>query len=367
MTRGFSHYLDVLRFGAAFVVLVSHFAYPRFTDGRHIWVRDLNLGSDAVVLFFVLSGLVIAFVAQTKDHTARAFAFNRLTRLLSVAAPALVLGYALDRTGAALFPAFYDSIYYNALPLSEQLVRGLSFTNEWGGLATRLGSNGPYWSLSYEVAYYALFAIAWYLTGPMRAALLLVGIWLVGLNILLLLPAWLAGVWVWRCLDAGWLPRRQAIPFLVVGLPVSYAVALMLGVPGALRTVTAMALPADVLLSLRFSDEFLWNNLLALGVALHLLGVAALTRHRVAPAQGRLLPWLAGGSFSLYLFHYPLLQFLGPALPSTSAPLLDDAVLLGVVFTICYAFAGVFERSLKEQRLWLRARLVPEPEPRKSV
>ena len=356
MNRGFSNYLDVLRFGAAFVVLVSHFAYPRFTEGRHIWVRELNLGSDAVVLFFVLSGLVIAFVAQTKDHAFRSFAFNRATRILSVAVPALILGYALDRTGAALFPAFYDSVFYSPLPLAEQLARGLSFTSEWGGMETRLGSNGPYWSLSYEVAYYALFAIAWYLTGALRAVLLALGVWLVGLNIMLLMPAWLMGVWVWRCLDRGLLPRQRLIPYLVFGLPLAYVGAQVMGVPEGLRMLTAMVLPLEVLSTLRFSDEFLWNNLLVVGVALRLLGVAALTRRRAAGPRGRLIPWLAGGSFSLYLFHYPLLQFLGPALPDTGTPLLDDALLLGLVTLTCYAFAGVFERTLKDQRTWLQSR-----------
>lgn len=353
MNKGFSNYLDVLRFGAAFIVLISHFAYPRFTDGRHLWVRELNLGSDAVVLFFVLSGLVIAFVAQTKDQGLRQFAFNRATRLLSVALPALVLGFVLDRMGSALFPDFYNSPFYNPLPLAEQLARGLSFTSEWGGIQTRLGSNGPFWSLSYEVAYYALFAIAWYQTGAVRAVLLALGVWLVGLNILLLMPAWLMGVWVWRCLDQGLMPQPRLIPYLVFGLPLAYAAALITGVPDALRALTAVGLHQNALNSLRFSDEFLWNNLLAIGVALHLLGVAALTRQKGASPAGRVIPWLAGGSFSLYLFHYPLLQFLGPALPTTGMPLLDDAILLGLVTLTCFAFAGLFERSLGDQRKWL--------------
>ena len=33
MTQGFSFYLNLLRFAAAFVVLLSHFAYERFTRG----------------------------------------------------------------------------------------------------------------------------------------------------------------------------------------------------------------------------------------------------------------------------------------------------------------------------------------------
>ena len=160
MTQGFSIYLNLLRFFAAFLVLFSHFAYPRFTGGRWIWVRDLNLGSDAVIVFFVLSGFVIALVADQKKTGFEGFAFDRLTRLMSVALPALVLGFVLDRTGAQISAQTYDNWFYNPLSFTEQMIRGLTFSNEWSGLATRLGTNGPYWSLSYEAAFYALFAVA---------------------------------------------------------------------------------------------------------------------------------------------------------------------------------------------------------------
>ena len=40
MNRGFSVWLDVLRAGAMLLVVFSHFAYPRFTDGTYQWMRD---------------------------------------------------------------------------------------------------------------------------------------------------------------------------------------------------------------------------------------------------------------------------------------------------------------------------------------
>ena len=52
MNRGFSLYLDAIRFLAATLVLFSHVAYPRYSNGDLMWMRDLNLGSDAVILFF---------------------------------------------------------------------------------------------------------------------------------------------------------------------------------------------------------------------------------------------------------------------------------------------------------------------------
>ena len=358
MTRGFSLYLDALRFGAAFVVLLSHFGYPRFTEGRWLWVRELNLGSDAVVLFFVLSGLVIAFSAQTKDATLGHFAFNRLTRILSVALPALVLGFVLDRIGAAQFPAIYAGPFYEAMPLGEQLLRGLTFSNEWAGLEARLGSNGPYWSLSYEVAYYILFAIAFYCKGVMRLGLLAIGALLAGVNILLLMPSWLLGVWVWNRMQNRALPAGVVAWLMICLPPACYVAALALGIPEVLRAITAELLAPMPPHTLRFSDEFFWNGFVGLGFALHLLGCAAVMPDTAEDAQARMIRWLAGGSLSLYLMHYPLLQFLGPGLPKSGLAVIDDMLLLGITLLACLAFAQVFERTLRPQRAALQAILL---------
>ena len=223
MTRGFSTYLDLLRFGAAVVVLLSHFGYERISDGRWLWVRDLNLGSDAVIIFFVLSGYVIAHVAARPSSTMGRFAFDRVTRLVSVALPALLLGFALDRFGASIAPESYAGWFYNPLALSELLARGLSFTNEWGGMETRLGTNGPFWSLSYEAAYYALFAIAFFMTGARRMLLLILSCFLIGVNILILLPVWLMGVGLQRIMSGQFSVSRPLALFLAIAPIIAYA------------------------------------------------------------------------------------------------------------------------------------------------
>jgi peptidoglycan/LPS O-acetylase OafA/YrhL len=169
----FSLYLDGLRLLAAVTVLLSHFAYERFTGGRWLVIRDYNLGSDAVVLFFVLSGLVIAFAAGTKDRAGGAFLFARATRLYSVALPAVLATLLMDRLGAALDPAAYDGWWHNPAPVAEQLWYGLTYSGEWLSKGFRLGSNGPWWSLSYEVAYYLIFAAAMFLAGALRIVAIL--------------------------------------------------------------------------------------------------------------------------------------------------------------------------------------------------
>ncbi|RKF15115.1 acyltransferase [Roseovarius spongiae] len=361
MSRGFSTYLDLLRFGAALVVLLSHFGYARYSGGRWLWVRELNLGSDAVVVFFVLSGLVIALVADRKRTGGRGFAFDRLTRLWSVALPALAIGFALDRIGAAVAPAAYAGWFYAPLPFWEQMLRGLSFSNEWGGLAARLGTNGPFWSLSYEAAFYTLFAVAFYLRGARRLALLALGIWIAGLNVLLLMPAWLMGVALHHCVRRGALPSGAAALALALLPVLGYAGALAVGAPDALRALSA---PLDKAVNLRFSDEPLWNALLGVLVTAHLAGMAGLLREQSLARLAPRAAWLAGGSFSLYLMHYPALQFVSATMPRTGVALLDDAVLLVTVLAFCALFAALFERPLPQLRAALRrvtARLRRDP------
>ncbi|MCC1491360.1 acyltransferase [Cognatishimia sp. F0-27] len=356
MNRGFSLYLDALRFGAALVVLLSHWAYPRFTEGRWIWIRELNLGSDAVVIFFVLSGLVVAFAAQTKDKTASRFAFQRLTRLWSVAIPALVLTLILDRYGAAAYPAYYDGWWYHPLGLAETFWYGLSFTSQWGTDMVRLGTNGPWWSLSYEAAFYLLFALWLWTSGPRRLGLMALAVLAIGPKVLLLMPAWLMGVWLWHRIEAGRLPNPTNAAALALGMPVFYALALANGLPQGLTDLSAGLLGLPHTYGFGFSDEFVWNALLGAMVTGQIWGMAGLMAHH-ARMRSDAIRWLAGGSFSLYLVHYPVLQILRPVLASNTDGLLGDALLLACTLLVCYAFAALFERPLPALRKALRARL----------
>lgn len=350
MKPALSLYLDGLRFGAALVVLLSHYGYPRFSDGRWLWVRELNLGSDAVILFFVLSGLVIAHVAARPEATGARFAFDRVTRLVSVALPALVLTFALDRIGSRLSPEVYAAPFYQPMSLWELLLRGLTFSNEWGLSAVRLGTNGPYWSLSYEAAYFALFGVAAFTRGARRVALLLLLGLVAGLNILLLLPVWLLGVGLHGCLARNLSPSGRLAWVMAVAPVLLYAAALTLGFPGDLRALTLETFSGH---GFRFSDEFIWNALVGLFVACHIVGVSGLLH---APHEGRLagvIRWGAGRSFSIYLVHYPVLQFLESLALPEIGPWQDDILMIGTTLAVCFAFGNLFEATLPQFRTML--------------
>ena len=78
MKKEVSIYLDAVRFLAAFFVFLDHFALGRISGGFLWQLRPL--GDEAVTVFFVLSGFVIAYVTDTREKTAPAYVVSRVAR-----------------------------------------------------------------------------------------------------------------------------------------------------------------------------------------------------------------------------------------------------------------------------------------------
>jgi hypothetical protein len=102
MNRPTSIYLDLVRFGAAAVVFVVHAGFDRFTGGLPILWRFGDLGNDAVMVFFVLSGFVIAYVSDQKETTPREYFAASLLRSDSCLGP--YRGPRLHRASSASTP-----------------------------------------------------------------------------------------------------------------------------------------------------------------------------------------------------------------------------------------------------------------------
>ncbi|MDP9097025.1 MAG: acyltransferase family protein, partial [Pseudomonadota bacterium] len=81
---GISSYLDLFRTLAAVVVVLSHLV-------PNLFGIDVIPGHDAVMVFFVISGYVIAFAAENRDRTIDHFVVNRLARLWSVLLPSVLI------------------------------------------------------------------------------------------------------------------------------------------------------------------------------------------------------------------------------------------------------------------------------------
>ncbi|MGE6698181.1 acyltransferase family protein [Hyphomonas sp. NPDC076900] len=351
MTRGFSLYLDALRFLAAMAVFASHMGYERFTQGSMAWIRALNLGSDAVVVFFVLSGFVIAHTTFARARGPAAYAQARMARLYSVVIPALIVTVILDAAGSALFPAAYEGWWYNGENIGGQIARALTFTSQTWNEALRIGSNGPFWSVAYEAWYYAGFGVAVFCRGHIRWILLGLMAVAAGPAILLLAPCWLVGVALQQALGKGWgTGVSPASAWMLAVAPWgAYALALMWHVPERLTMGTGVLLGGqDPNAALGFSDEFAWNFLISLLMTAHFAGV-----YRLAQGAGWIgaraeaaIRWCAGATFSIYLFHYPILTFLHGLPGYDGANGLHAALLAAATLAACFALAEVSERRL---------------------
>ncbi len=87
LTPAFSLYLDLVRVLSAAAVVAAHFAYTGAV-APGAWGVASEMGREAVIVFFVLSGFVIAASTSQRRPDGRAYALSRLARLYSVALPA---------------------------------------------------------------------------------------------------------------------------------------------------------------------------------------------------------------------------------------------------------------------------------------
>ena len=350
MRRETSLYLDIVRIAAAFLVFLSHYGAQRLTGGL-LW-QFSPYGAVAVDLFFVLSGFVIAHVLATREADPFDFAVSRLARIYSVALPALAFTFAADAIGMLGHAGPYlDWPTYDPSHRLWQFVAGALFLNEFAGHETLIGSNGAYWSLGFEVWYYIIFGLFWFL--PRRWNLLAAAVALaaVGAKVAVMFPLWLLGFGLYRI-----------VPRLRLGF--STAVGLWFGTV-ALAALTQLLLPDRQPLWQPFALDgsrlldYLYHYVIGLLFAINIAAFDAFGGRLRAPL-GRIagaVRWLAGASFTLYLFHLPLLHVLVAWSPWPKGSPISRALLMVVVPLCCLAIATVTERRKK---LWraLFARLL---------
>src|SRR4051812_7064241 len=100
-----SLYLDAIRLVAALLVFLSHGRFGFFSSGQN-WLP--SCGREMVIVFFVLSGFVIAYAHARRPSDWRGYASDRLSRIYSVAFPAIVLTAILDHIGMWVDPHVYS-------------------------------------------------------------------------------------------------------------------------------------------------------------------------------------------------------------------------------------------------------------------
>jgi peptidoglycan/LPS O-acetylase OafA/YrhL len=361
MNLRFSLYLDLIRFSAALAVFLNHVAFYPFTKG----VVDERLGSYgdvAVTIFFVLSGYVIAHVVSTRERTAAQFFQSRAARLYSVVVIALPLTFLFDKLGMWINPDFYAIQEVLWKPESRSgYAASLVFLNEYqifhfNGIAP--GTNGPYWSLSFEATYYLIAGLTVFSISSLRILISVLRILisvsilaLAGSTIVALLPIWMFGYFLYLYRDKIRLPYWASLPcFLLSAL-------LLLRVPRI-----SYYLPTDM-----FGLIFPWGergslshrNILedyiaAASFALHLIAArdlfsSPLTVYAKSVSSIR---WLGSLTFPMYCIHYPaicMLTAISPWATTTFANLAFVSSFTLVLVAVITPFCDLLKNKIRSR------------------
>jgi peptidoglycan/LPS O-acetylase OafA/YrhL len=350
LTPPLSIYLDLMRIFAATIVVIFHM-------NAHVVSGDLHWGTaspgpDGVIIFFVLSGFVISYVAERRAGILEFFV-ARAARIYSAALLAIFTTIAVDAIGRAVSPETYvEFVSYNAMTSGNDIIAYIFFTNELWARHDVVGSDEPYWSLGFEVWYYAIAGVVFIATGPHRRAVTILMLFIAGPKIAIYFLIWLLGWYAYRIISHAHargrtvLPMALAVPAFLLA-PVLYAIldhnvsqlAPFRGI-GTTLFVTKLSIVAylrDVATGLLF--------------AVHLIAFSSIAPV-FAPILlrfGKSIRWIAGATFTLYLTHQPLMLFFSALSPwpegSVSRVIWVGAGIAGTVLALA-------ELGERRKRLW---------------
>ena len=330
---------------------------PYFNAG---WPNRMFLADLAVPGFFVLSGFVIRYVTQTRERDARRYFISRASRIYSVVLPAIALTILLDAFSLHANPHFYRSVFV-PMPWSQLPVRVLAnllfLTQSWGHSMLLL-SDTPLWSLGYEVAYYVLFGLFTFLRGPRRILGILLVSAIAGPQVIFLLPLWCGGVWLYDLWQ--WFRSDQARwPLRLVPVIGSALVIALLTLPihqqTGMQRIAALPNPLTVLHQpVARANTYEYGAALLSVSALFLLLCATdfISLATQTPAA-RAVRFVAESTFTLYVFHFPMLMFTGAFNLYRPAHTLDKLMLLATIVLLCIAASVPIERFKRLLRQYL--------------
>ena len=394
--------LEGVRGIACLMVTLSHTLYLNHLDPTVTlppWLRTLEAGHTGVLVFFVLSGFLISWTnaSPCTAENRRAYGWRRFVRLAPIYYIALILTVAV---------LFLRQDHGQIRVVAAALVGLQNFNSYLGFALPPPMSNGPLWSLNYELLYYGLFIFLWryqprlgWVFFPVAAASLLG--WFAPQFMPLFLASYACGWLFWA---AGWWLAR--LPELPVEAPGSSAATWLLlifaghQIGGVARILNALNL---------HSVDAGMVTLGQLGVLPPILLLLAAVGRRRLPAAplfaalawvvclvpltgmlwtGRLwtepswitggvavllaalaLPWRAPGwvksfgglgsiSYAFYVVHFPLL-FIVQRSPLPSGTIPAYFLRIGVWAGLALSLAWLLEQRFQP---WIKTRLTrPKP------
>ena len=252
----------------------------------------VEAGNAGVDLFFVISGFIMVFTTGRKPQGPLAFLGSRLRRIAPLYWSVTLAVFAIARFAPALIQntpsdlrRLADSLLFIPALRPDGTMRPVVFVG---------------WTLNFEMAFYALFALG--LLAPRR--------WIGVLAPVAALA--LAVLWGWAAR-----PPSPVLGFYTTPMVLEFALGMMLGLAwprlhppeGLVRPLQAAAAAAFALM---LGGPWLWpqaDRLIAFGLPAAVIVAAALAVER----QGRAARWpwlqaLGAASYAIYLSHFFVTQ-----------------------------------------------------------
>lgn len=358
--------LDIVRAISSLLVCANHLRSAVFTDFSDlnqpgvfdkIFYFATSLGHQSVIVFFVISGFLIggSIIKSRTKFEAQPYALSRLTRLYTVLIPALLFTIAIDLYLAKVYPGALGQYYqqWNSGPtISSYSNSFVTFLGNFLFLqnifVSTFGTNSPLWSLSYELWYYVTFPLFLIPALKLKNISLKTAPKSVVAPILLLMVA--LGIVIL-------LPFDAQIGFLIwiIGAVLIYSEKLSFS---KLFQASTFGLFVGSLLSLKLApvkqlNPHVQDLIITATFTLFLVGNlnAALIPIQKAKIFLKSINVLSNVSFTLYLFHFPLVVLLACAIvgPKPMDPSLKSYIIyffmLGLILIVTYMAWFIFERN----------------------
>lgn len=145
-------YLEMVRGFAALLVVLTHLSskIPELARNKgHLINFFCNWGTEAVIIFFILSGIVIHSSFEKQPRSMVVFLYQRIVRLHPTLLLSILISVVIEYAIYGQIPS-HSTIFLNIIPLSS--VSGYLSPLLWN-------TNPVIWSLTFEVFFYFIFGL----------------------------------------------------------------------------------------------------------------------------------------------------------------------------------------------------------------
>lgn len=337
-------WLDWMRFFAALIVVLGHTREIMFVKYAALTTHSLpiaiffiltRMGNEAVLIFFVLSGFLVGGKALERFHNDNfdmsSYAIDRVTRIFIPLIPAIILTVAI-------------ATIINH-PINWLQVAGNIFAMQ-GIVTTELPDNVVLWTLSYEIWFYILVAGIALCIKKEWSGIFAVAI--IAIIFTRLFPHYLL-CWLIGAIAHLKLPKKISPTLIILGLGIC-----AYGYIG--RQVGRGSDSLDIAFLRAFvPSEEASRVIFSIGLAVFIRHIILFRSWSGFEKAGSVL---AASSYTLYLTHFPVVQFFKYRLGYREVEIVDVHTLMhyGFLLFSCVIVSGIMYLLFERNTAFIRSK-----------